>query len=72
MTDVVGPGSAAVGLAGERHALTFGLLRPRTAQTGGREGAKVPPAAANRLDDHEVLVLALDGVDLNGFEEGVR
>ena len=33
------------------------------------ERAEVPPVRAHRLDDHEVLVRALDRVDLHGLEQ---
>lgn len=65
MADVVGPGGAAVGLAGEGLFLGCSLRCPRTAQTGRRERAEEPPVCSLRLDDHEALVLALDGVDLH-------
>ena len=45
------------------------LRRPRTAQAGGRERAEVAPVRAHRLDDHQVLVLALDLVDLDRLEQ---
>ncbi|CAM5664920.1 hypothetical protein SGRIM128S_07344 [Streptomyces griseomycini] len=72
MADVVGPGGATVGLAGEGIALGRGLGRPGAVQAGGRERAEVPALRADRLDDHEVAVLALQLVDLRGFEQVVR
>src|SRR5690606_10149920 len=71
MTDVVGPSGAAVCLAGEGVALGCGLRRPRTVQAGGRERTEVSALRANRLDEHEVSVLALELVDLNPLEEVV-
>src|SRR5689334_1220811 len=41
VADVVGPGGAAVGLAGEGVAFGGGLRRPGTVQAGGGEGAEV-------------------------------
>src|SRR6185295_16490913 len=64
VADVVGPGGAAVGFAGEGVALGGGLWGPGAAQAGGGEGAEVAALAADRFDDHQVLVLALDLVDL--------
>lgn len=72
MADVVGPRSTAVRLASERVALRRRIRRPRSAQAGRREGAEVTSVAANRLDEHEILVLALDGVYLNSLEQIVR
>jgi hypothetical protein len=71
VADIVGPGGAAVGLACEWCALARRLLCPLTSQTGSRERAEVPPISANCLDNHEVLILALHGVDLNCFEQAV-
>src|ERR1051325_6991104 len=51
VADVVGPGGAAVGLAGEGVALGGGLRCPRTAQAAGGEGAEVASVAAHRLDE---------------------
>src|SRR6185503_2670327 len=64
VADVVGPRRAAVCLAGEGIALGRCLRGPRTAQTGGGERAEVAPVRPDRLHEHEVLVLALDLVDL--------
>src|ERR1035437_6861479 len=71
VADVVGPGGAAVGLAGEGIALRRGIGRPRTTEARGRVGAEVPPVGADGLDEHEALVLSLGRVDLHGFEEVV-
>jgi len=72
VADVVGPGDAGVGLAGEGLALRGGLRGPGPGEAGGGEGAEVAAAAADGLDDHEVLgALAGDGVDLDGLEEVV-
>src|SRR5689334_5358246 len=57
VADVVGPGGAAVRLAGEGVALGGGLRRPRTPEAGCGERAEVSPVGTDRLDDHEVLVL---------------
>lgn len=71
VADVVGPGSTAVGLASKGVALGRGLGRPRSAETGSRERAEVAAIGADSLDDHEVLLLALDGVHLDSLEEVV-
>jgi len=62
---------ARVGLAGKGAALSGGLGRPRARERGGREGTEVAAVGADGLDQHEVLVLALEGVDLDGLEEVV-
>lgn len=71
MADVVGPGGTAVSLAGEGLALGCGLRCPGTAKAGGCEGAEVPAVCSNSLDNHEVLGLTFDGVDLNCLEQVV-
>lgn len=71
VADVVGPRGAAVRLAGEGRALGRGLRRPRAAQAGGRKRAEEPSVRADRLHDHQVLVLTRDGVDLDGLEQVV-
>jgi hypothetical protein len=71
VADVVGPRSAAIGLAREGRTLAGCLRCPRTAQTCGCIGAEVAAAGPNRLDNHQVFVLALHGVDLHGFEQVV-
>src|ERR1051325_10811225 len=53
VADVVGPGRAAVCLAGEGVALAGGLRCPRTVQAAGRERAEVAPVGPDRLDDHQ-------------------
>jgi len=72
MANIVGPGSAAVGLAGERGALGGGVGGPGASEAGGGEGAEEAAGRALGLDEHEVLVEALEGVDLHGFEEVAR
>lgn len=62
VADVVGPGGAAVGLAGERSRLLASLDSPLAIEAGGGERAEVTSAGALGLDDHEVLALAV-GVD---------
>jgi hypothetical protein len=71
--DVVGPGGSRVGLAGEGVVLGGGVGSPLAVEAVGGERAEVSAAAGGALglDDHEVLVLALDGVDLNSLEEVV-
>lgn len=69
MANVVGPSSSAVCLASKRLAFTRGLRSPGTAQAGGREGSEIAPVCPDCLDDHEILVGARDGVDLNGLEQ---
>lgn len=71
MGDVVCPGGAAVRLAGKGVALGSGVGGPAAAEAGGCEGAEEAAVGALGLDDHEVLGLALEGVNLDGFEEVV-
>lgn len=74
MADVVGPGGAAVGLAGKGVRLGRGLGRPAAAEAGGGERPKVSAVGPDGLDDHEVLGVAgaaLHGVDLHGLEQVV-
>lgn len=66
--DVVGPGGTTVGLAGERSALGSSVRSPATAEVGGGEGAEVATAGTLGLNNHEVLVLTLEGVDLDSLE----
>jgi hypothetical protein len=69
--NVIGPGGTAVGLAGEGVALRSGLRSPGTTERGGGEGAEVAAVGTLCLDDHEILVLALQSVDLDSLEEVV-
>jgi hypothetical protein len=69
--DVVGPGGARVCLAGEGGALRSSLRSPGTAEGGGGEGTEEATVGTLGLDDHEVLGLALEGVDLDSLEEVV-
>lgn len=71
--DVVGPGSTAVGLAGEGVALGSSVGGPVAAEAGGSERAEVTSLRTNSLNDHEVLGggSSLDGVDLDSLEEVV-
>jgi hypothetical protein len=69
VADVVRPGRARVGLAGERLGLGRRLRSPGAAEAGRGERAEEAAVGTLGLDDHEVLVLALNGVDLDGFEE---
>lgn len=71
VADVVGPGSAAVGLAGEGVALGTGVDGPGAVEAVGGKGAEVTAVLALGLDDHQVLVESLEGVDLHGLEEVV-
>ena len=71
MADIVCPRRAGIRLAGERPLLRRSLGGPLAAERLGRERAEVPPLGADSLDDHEVLVLAADVVDLDGLEEVV-
>src|SRR5689334_17889787 len=64
VADVVRPGRTAVGLARERVALGRGVRRPRAVEAAGGEGPEVAALAADGLDDHQVLVLALHLVHL--------
>ena len=69
--DVVGPGGTTVGLARERSALRSSVRSPATTEVGGGEGAEVATAGTLGLNNHEVLVLTLEGVDLDGLEQVV-
>jgi hypothetical protein len=71
MADVVGPGGAAVGFAGEGIALGCGQRSPRTSEAGRGEGLEVSPVAPDALDEHEVLVRSLDRVDFYRLEQVV-
>jgi hypothetical protein len=71
VADIVGPGGAAVGLAGEGVALGTSLDSPGTVKAVGGQRAEVATLGSHGLNDHEVLVLALEGVDLHGLEEVV-
>lgn len=71
MRDIVAPCYASVRSACERSGLggSTGLHGPCSTQTACREGAEVSSSRANCLDDHEVLLLALDLVHLHSFEK---
>ena len=71
MRDVIGPGGAAVRLAGEGVLLAGSLRCPGSAEAGGGVRTEVTSLGADGLDDHEVLLLALKGVDLDSLEEVV-
>lgn len=71
VANVVGPSSAAVRLASEGLALTCSLRSPRAAQAVGGEGSEIASICSDGLDDHEILVGARDGVDLNGLKQVV-
>lgn len=67
--DIISPSGATVGLARERAGLGRRQRGPSAAQAGGGEGAKVPTVGALGLDDHQVLVLTRQSVDLHGLEQ---
>lgn len=69
MRDIVGPGRATVGFAGEGVALKALIECPGSAEVGGGERAVVTAVVSHSLDDHEVSVLVFELVDLDGFEE---
>jgi hypothetical protein len=69
VANIVGPGSTTVSLAGERRGLVASLDGPLASEAVGGEGTEVAAVGALGLDDHEVLVLALKSVDLDGLEE---
>lgn len=75
VANIVGPtGAGGVGFSGKRLVLRSGLGSPLSVESGCRVGTEVTlTPRANRLDDHEIhgSALALDGVDLDGFEEVV-
>ena len=71
MADIVGPRSTAVGLTSEGVGLGAGLFGPRAAERSGGVRAEVAAVAALSLDDHEVLVQALESVDLDGLEDSL-
>lgn len=72
VADVVGPGGAAVGLAGEGLVLGASLHSPLAIEAAGGEGTEVAAGGPDGLDDHQVLVLAVDLVDLDSLEQVVR
>lgn len=63
--DIIGPGGATVAVASE----VSGLSSPRTSQAGSCERTEVSAVVTNALNNHEILVLSLNGVDLHGFEQ---
>jgi hypothetical protein len=67
--DVVRPGRSAACLAGERVEHAGRLRGPGTSEGRGGEGAEVAAVGALGLDDHEVLMLALDDGRLHDLEE---
>lgn len=69
VADIVGPRSTAVGLAGEGVALGGSVGGPGSAERGGGERPEETALGAHGLDDHEVLVEAGEGVDLDSLEE---
>lgn len=69
VADIVGPGGTAVGLAGEGVLLGASLLGPLAVEGGGGVRAEVTAVVALGLDDHEVLVQALESVNLDGLED---
>jgi hypothetical protein len=71
VADIVGPGGTTVGLAGEGVALRTSLDSPGAVEAVRGQRAEVATLGSHSLNDHEVLVLALEGVDLHGLEEVV-
>jgi hypothetical protein len=69
--DIIRPGRAAIGFPSKRILLGRSLRGPAAAETGRSERAEVAPVGPDGFDDHEVFLLALEGVDLHGFEEVV-
>src|SRR4051812_31786991 len=75
MTDVVGPSRATleldVGLARERVTLARCERRPSAGEIGRGERAKEATVCADRFDQHQILIRALDGVHLHRLEQVV-
>jgi hypothetical protein len=71
VTDIVRPRRATVCFTRERVLLRRCLGRPVATQTCRGEGPEVSSVVANRLDNHEVLLLALERVHLHRFEQVV-
>lgn len=69
MADIVGPSSSAVGLACEGAALGCSIWGPCAIQAGSSEGSEETTIGALSLDEHQILVLTLDSIDLDGFEQ---
>jgi hypothetical protein len=71
VADIIRPGRPAVRLAGKRPALARGLGRPAARQARGRERPEVAPLPADGLDNHEILLLALELVHLHRLKQVV-
>jgi hypothetical protein len=69
VANIVSPGGTTVSLAGERRSLIASLDGPLAIEAVGGEGTEVTSVRTLSLDNHEVLVLALESVDLDGLEE---
>jgi len=69
MTNIVRPSSATIRLTRKRRSLRSRIDRPGAPKTSGRERAEVATISALGFDYHEVFVEALEGVDLDCFEE---
>ena len=69
MTNIVRPSSATIRLTRKRRRLRPRIYRPRTPKTGSSERAEVTTIGALGFDNHEVFVEALEGIDLDCFEE---
>jgi len=69
MTNIIRPRSATIRLTRKRCRLRSRIDRPRASKTGSGERAEVATIGALGFDNHEVFVEALEGVDLDGFEE---
>lgn len=71
VTDIVGPSSTTVCLSGEWVGFGGSLWSPRAAQAGGSEGTEITTLGSDGLDDHEISVLTLDGVNFDSLEKVV-
>lgn len=69
VADVVGPCSSGVGLAGKGVGLGGSVGGPGAVEAVGSERTEVAAVLAYSLNEHEVLVLSLDRVDLDSLEE---
>jgi len=69
MTDIIRPSNVRVRLARKRRALQARQLRKVALEVRGSERAEVAANSALALDNHQPLLLALELVDLHGFEE---
>ncbi|KAI6753930.1 hypothetical protein HG530_013106 [Fusarium avenaceum] len=69
VADIVGPGGARVCLAGKGVAFGASINSPLTIEAIRRKRTEKPSIFTLGLNKHQVFVLSLDGINLNGLEE---